>query len=259
MTPFVSRTSVGLMHSFDWITPHWPAPENVACISTSRYGGFSRGKYSSLNLAAHVGDEARCVKKNRTLLVNELQLSGEPTWLNQQHGNTAIRLTASTEDNVQADAAYTMETGIVCAILTADCLPVLLCNRHGSCVAAVHAGWRGLLKGVLENALNVLPVDVSQLICWLGPAIGPCKFEVGEAVRQKFIDRDKRHQKAFRPGRPGKYAVDIYQISRNILVTHGVRAIFGGEHCTYTENERFFSYRRDGVTGRMATMIWLKF
>lgn len=246
------------MRHFDWITPDWPAPENIACISTSRHGGFSQGKYSSLNLAAHVGDDERCVKKNRALLMDKLQLSDEPVWLDQQHGREVIKLTASTRDGIQADAAYATEAGIVCVVLTADCLPVLLCERHGSCVAAVHAGWRGLLNGVLESTLKALPVDVDQLVCWLGPAIGPHGFEVEETVRQQFIDRYQRHQKAFRPVQAGKYAADIYQLARNILTAHGVKAIFGGGHCTYTENARFFSYRRDSNTGRMATMIWLK-
>ncbi len=246
------------MRHLDWITPDWPAPENVACISTSRRGGFSQGKYSSLNLAAHVGDNAGHVKRNRDLLTDELQLPGEPAWLDQRHGKEIIRLTAATGSGIQADAAYATEAGMVCAVLTADCLPILLCDRYGGVVAAVHAGWRGLLNGVLGSTLRVLSVDANRLLCWLGPAIGPRAFEVGETVRRDFIGRDARHHKAFRVMRAGKYTADIYQIAKNILTAHGVTAIFGGGHCTYSESERFFSYRRDRHTGRMATMIWLR-
>ena len=242
----------------DWITPDWPAPENVACITTSRRGGFSQGRYSSLNLAAHVGDNVEHVKKNRDLLIDRLQLPGEPVWLNQQHGREIAKLTTSTGGGIQADAAYTMEAGIVCTVLTADCLPVLFCDLHGGFVAVAHAGWRGLLNGVLESTLLALSADASRLLCWLGPAIGPHAFEVGEKVRRQFIDRDQRHRQAFRSVRAGKYTADIYQLARNILTAHGVTAIFGGEYCTYSESERFFSYRRDRNTGRMATMIWLR-
>lgn len=246
------------MRHFDWITPDWPAPENISCISTSRYGGVSQGKYSSFNLGAHVGDDVQFVKTNRELLINELQLPNAPTWLEQQHGKQIIKLTASNRNNIQADAAYTTEHGTVCAVLTADCLPVLFCDQQAGCVAVAHAGWRGLLCGVLENTLATLPAEEKQLICWLGPAIGPSKFEVGEEVRQKFVFKDQRHEKAFQSAHTGKYLADIYQLAKNILTIHGVEAIFGGGYCTYTEEERFFSYRRDGTTGRMATMIWKK-
>ncbi len=246
------------MRHFDWITPDWPAPENISCVSTSRNGGVSQGKYLSLNLGADVGDDAQFVKTNRKLLIDELQLPKNPVWLEQQHGKQIIKLTASDRINIQADAAYTTEHGIVCAVLTADCLPVLFCDHQAGCVAVAHAGWRGLLNGVLENTLETLPIVEKQLICWLGPAIGPSKFEVGKEMRQKFVSKDQRHEKAFQSAHTGKYLADIYQLAKNILTTHGVEAIFGGGYCTYTEEERFFSYRRDGTTGRMATMIWKK-
>ena len=246
------------MHSIDWIKPDWPAPDNVVCISTTRHGGFSQSKFSSFNLGMHVGDDAQQVGENRGVLISELQLPSEPCWLDQQHGKQIIKLTASNNRNVQADAAYTTAPGTVCVVLTADCLPVLFCNQQGSCVAVAHAGWRGLLNGVLEATLKALPVEAKQLICWLGPAIGPSKFEVGDELQQMFVTQDRRHHAAFQPGPEGRFLADIYQLARNILTGNGVEAIFGGNHCTYTEGQRFFSYRRDGITGRMATMIWLK-
>lgn len=246
------------MHIHDWIVPDWPAPKNVACISTTRLGGCSQGIYTSLNLAAHVGDDIEHVKQNRKVLSQQLQLACEPIWLEQQHGTRIIELTSTGPGNVQADAAFTKEPGNVCAVLTADCLPVLICDSRGSCVAIVHAGWRGLLNGVLENALNTLPIETKHLICWLGPAIGPRKFEVGVELQQKFVAKNERHEQAFRTAQDDKYFADICLLAKNILAINGIKTVFGGAHCTYTERERFFSYRRDGTTGRMATLIWLK-
>ncbi len=245
------------MHQLNWIIPDWPAPDNINCISTLRRGGVSRGRYSSFNLSTRVGDRIRHVKRNRKLLRSTLQLPDEPIWLRQQHGNRVIKLTASSKNNVQTDAVYATEYGMVCAVLTADCLPVLFCDRYGECIAAAHAGWRGLLNGVLENTLNTLPVEAERLLCWLGPAIGPGKFEVSEELRKKFMRRDRMHEQAFNATQVGKCLADIYQLAKNILMANGVGAVFGGGHCTYTEEQQFFSYRRDGTTGRMATMIWL--
>lgn len=247
------------VHQFDWVKPDWSAPENVVCVSTTRRGGASQGKFASLNLSAHVADNVQYVKTNRELLVHELQLPGEPIWLDQQHGKQIIKLTSTRANNIRVDAAYATEPGRVCTVLTADCLPVLFCDREGSCVAAAHAGWRGLLNGVLESTLKAFPVGANKVLCWLGPAIGPSKFEVGAELKQMFVNKDHRHEVAFQPSQAGKYLANIYQLAKNILTTNGVDAIFGGGYCTYTEKERFFSYRRDGAsTGRMAAVIWLK-
>lgn len=243
----------------DWITPDWLAPESVASISTTRGGGFSKGSFSGLNLAAHVGDDVQHVIKNRQFLYDTLHLPGEPCWLDQRHSTQVMELSAANGSSpVQADAVYTTAQGVVCAVLTADCLPVLFCDRTGSCIAVAHAGWRGLLNGVLENTLGALPVETSGLLCWLGPAIGPGKFEVGEELRHKFVGKDPVHEPAFQAGKAGKYLADAYQIAKNILTAKGVQAVFGGEYCTYTQSRKFFSYRRDGITGRMATLIWLR-
>ncbi len=244
----------------DWITPDWLAPESVASVSTTRGGGFSKGSFSGFNLAAHVGDKVQHVMKNRQFLRGTLHLPGEPYWLDQQHSTRVIKLPTVNGSLVQADAVYTTTHGVVCAVLTADCLPVLFCDREGGCIAVVHAGWRGLLNGVLENTLNALPVETSRLLCWLGPAIGPGKFEVGKELRHRFVRKDPGHEPAFRAGKAGKYLADVYQIARNIVTAKGVQTISGGEYCTYTQSQKFFSYRRDdGITGRMATLIWLKY
>ena len=246
------------MNQFDWITPKWPAPDNVACISTTRQGGCSQGKYASFNLGAHVGDNTEHVNKNRSILNQQLHLSDDPMWLDQQHGAKIIDLSLRTTDNLQADAAFVTVPGIVCAVLTADCLPVLFCDPHGKCVAVAHAGWRGLLKGVLEQSLSVLYAKTNKILCWLGPAIGPNKFEVGSEVKDQFMHKDSRHESAFQEKQPGKYLANIYLLAEQTLTAQGVDAIYGGNYCTFSDNERFYSYRRDGETGRMATIIWLK-
>jgi len=247
-------------HQTDWIVPKWPAPKNVTCITTTRANGYSQGKFSSLNLAQHVGDVAADVKRNRKSIIEKLELSDLPIWLNQQHGNKVFELPLaenSRTEKLHADASFTTQVGVVCAVLTADCLPVMFCDRDGECVAVAHAGWRGLLAGVLENTLHAMPVRRDQTICWLGPAIGPSKFEVGAEVRQQFVDKDSGHVNAFQQKSKGKFLADIYQLAMNTISANGVDAIYGGGYCTYTDKQRFFSYRRDGETGRMASIIWI--
>ncbi len=246
------------MQSPEWLTPDWPAPPGVRAVSTTRTGGFSEGCYSGFNLGLHVGDRAQHVKQNRHLLREALQLPGKPCWLEQRHGTQVIRLPAAPGEVLRADAAYTIVRGTVCAVQTADCLPVLLCDRQGSCVAVAHGGWRGLLEGVLENTVRALPVPASQLLCWLGPAIGPARFEVDVALRERFVAKAADLAPAFTPGRPGKCLADLYRIGRILLAIQGVYAVTGGTHCTHTQDEKFFSYRRDGTTGRQATLIWLQ-
>nr|WP_232470538.1 peptidoglycan editing factor PgeF [Methylococcus sp. BF19-07] len=217
-----------------------------------RLGGVSAGVYAGLNLGLHVGDDPAAVATNRALLRRNLGLPAEPAWLRQVHGNAAVE--AGREAEPEADASYTWNVGVVCAVMTADCLPVLLCTRDGAGVAAVHAGWRGLAGGVIEQAVAAL--GASDLLAWLGPAIGPEAFEVGDEVRAAFLAQDAESDAAFRPGDNGRWLADIYRLARLRLRRLGIRDVHGGGWCTYGDESRFFSYRRDGVTGRMATLVW---
>ncbi|MGM0594012.1 MAG: peptidoglycan editing factor PgeF [Pseudomonadota bacterium] len=240
---------------FEIISPPWPAPPNVHAAVTTRSGGVSLPPFDSLNLGDHVGDDPAAVAENRRRLVESLALPSEPRWLNQVHGTCAVEV-AEIKTPCEADASISHQPGVVCAVLTADCLPVLLCDRQGSVVAAAHAGWRGLVNGVVESTVAKLGAG-DELLAFLGPAIGPKVFEVGEEVRQAFIDENPAAAGAFTPSPAGRWLADIYALARQRLRRAGVDAIYGGEHCTYTEAERFYSYRRDGVTGRMASLIWL--
>lgn len=239
----------------DILYPDWPAPANVRAAVTTRRGGVSVGPYASLNLAAHVGDAPAAVAANRALLRELLALPAEPAWLNQVHGTAVADAAGGGE--CDADASVASRRGAVCAVLTADCLPLLLCDRTGSRVAAVHAGWRGLLGGVIEAALAQLGGDAGQLLAWLGPAIGPDAFEVGDEVRDAFIAVDSAAAAAFRPSPAGRWLADLYALARLRLGHCGVTAVYGGGLCTFHDADRFYSYRRDGVTGRMASLIWL--
>lgn len=241
-------------HSLELITPGWPAPPNVHAAATTRQGGVSQPPYNSLNLGDHVGDDPAAVAENRRRLREALALPAEPRWLNQVHGVCAVDAT-DVAAPCKADASISRQPGVVCAVLTADCLPLLLCDRVGTRVAAVHAGWRGLLDGIVETTVAQLGSD--ELLAWLGPAIGPAAFEVGDEVRDAFISADTTASEAFIPSPGGRWLADIYALARGRLHRAGVDAIYGGEHCTYTEAERFYSYRRDGVTGRMASLVWL--
>jgi len=237
----------------DWITPDWPVPPGVRVASTFRSGGVSAGPFASLNLGDHVGDEPERVAENRRRLRTALDLPSEPVWLNQVHGSEVV--IAESPRTRTADAAWTAARGVVCAVMTADCLPILLCDRQGTRVAAVHAGWRGLAGGVVEAAVAAL--DTRDLLAWLGPAIGPEAFEVGDDVRQAFIERLGDCDEAFFPAN-GKWQADLYALARLVLNRTGVTAVYGGGFCTYSDPTRFFSYRRDGQTGRMASLIWLE-
>lgn len=241
----------GIKH---WLTPDWPAPANVHAATTLRNGGVSCGAYTSLNPAMHVGDEANLVKQNRQTIKEWLGLPGDPVWLEQIHSNRAVPA-VTTESLQQADASYTAESGVVCAVLTADCLPLLVCAADGSWVAAIHAGWRGLLAGVIGNTVSAM--QNSDLLVWLGPAIGPDCFEVGGEVRDAFLQKSAAFSIAFKPQNNGKWLADIYQLARIDLSMMGLNIkVYGGGFCTVTEQERFYSYRRDKQTGRMATLIW---
>ncbi|MGR9072985.1 MAG: peptidoglycan editing factor PgeF [Gammaproteobacteria bacterium] len=235
-----------------WIEAEWPLPPKVMAVTTLRCGGVSREAYASLNMAAHVGDDPACVSENRSLVQKWLELPAEPVWLNQVHGGRIMD--AAKPDTEGADGSYSREKGIVCAVMTADCLPVLLCGDGGECIAAVHGGWRGLLEGVIENAMAAM--GGVQVTAWMGPAIGPKAFQVGDEVRESFLARSCEFAPAFSAQGNGKWLADIYRAGRIILASLGVREIYGGHFCTFTEKDRFFSYRRDGVTGRMASLIW---
>ncbi|GAB4263133.1 MAG: peptidoglycan editing factor PgeF [Methylomicrobium sp.] len=235
------------------LLPDWPAPDRVFAATTLRSGGVSQGCFGSLNMALHVGDDPVQVLKNRQLISEMLALPSPPAWLNQVHG-CAVVDAASVSGPVDADAAFSHAPGIVCAVMTADCLPVLLCSRDGLSVAAVHAGWRGLLSGVITETVKAM--NRSDLLVWLGPAIGPEAFEVGDEVRAAFVDKDPAYLKGFRRTDSGRWLADIYRLARIDLASVGIEAVYGGHFCTVTDSERFFSFRRDGQTGRMATLIW---
>ena len=245
------------MSVHSWIVPDWPAPPRVRALITTRAGGASRGAYAGLNLGVGSGDDVEIVARNRAKL--RQRLPAEPVWLRQVHGTTVIEAdTAGAYP--EADAALARQPGTVCAVLTADCLPLLLCDETGTIVAAVHAGWRGLSCGVIEQALRAMDIAPRALLAYLGPAIGPNAYEVGAEVRQAFIaaDGEPASEAAFVPGRAGKFYADLYALARARLARSGVARIYGGGYCTYTECERFFSYRRDGVTGRMASLVWIE-
>jgi len=237
------------------LLPTWPAPAGVFSLMTTREGGVSCPPWDSFNLGDHVGDDAAHVAENRARL--RQQLPAEPVWLKQIHSATVVD---AGSDVLTADASVTRQAGRVCAVLTADCLPVLFCDRAGRVVAAAHAGWRGLAQGVLEAAVAAMQVPASEVLAWMGAAIGPDAFEVGDDVRQAFIKQHPEAAAAFVPhpsGVPGKWLADIYQLARNRLNRVGVQAIYGGGRCTFNEAGHFYSYRREGVTGRMASLIWL--
>ncbi|MFS1537835.1 MAG: purine nucleoside phosphorylase YfiH [Candidatus Phlomobacter fragariae] len=240
------------------IYPDWPQPETVMAFSTTRIGGNSLAPYDSFNLGLHVGDQLRLVEQNRNSLMKIAQLPTQPCWLNQIHGTRIIDLAKENNGNLQADAAYSCERGSVCVVMTADCLPVLLCNEQGTEIAAVHAGWRGLCDGILEKAIKQFKSPVSSIMAWLGPAIGAEKFEVDSELRSAFIEHDAELAQGFKAYDNGKYLSDIYLLARLKLSAVGVQNVYGGTYCTVSEPTCFFSYRRDGVTGRMASLIWLK-
>lgn len=239
----------------NFIIPDWPAPANVHALQTTRIGGYSAAPYDSLNLGDHVGDNPITVERNRMLL-NEM-VPSEPIWLEQVHG-TDVVIADVASCRPRADACVARQDNAVCAIMTADCLPVLFCDESGSCVAAAHAGWRGLAGGVLDATVKAMDIPAKHLMVWLGPAIGPQAFEVGEDVRSAFMQQDSATAVAFthQAFSEAKYLADIYQLARLRLQALGVMRIYGGGLCTYTDSGRFFSYRRDGRTGRMATLIW---
>jgi len=242
------------------IYPDWPAPASVKALQTTRLGGISAAPYDTLNLGLHVGDDPVRVNRNRQMLAP--LMPSEPVWLEQVHGTVVANADAAA-CRVQADACIARQRGSVCVIMTADCLPVLLCDETGTVVGAAHAGWKGLAAGVIEATVKEMAVEPRKLMAWLGPAIGPHAFEVGAEVRATFMAHDAKAAEAFLPSPSGggagggKYHADIYLLARQRLSALGIARISGGTFCTYHEKGKFFSYRRDGVTGRMGTFIWL--
>ena len=236
------------------LIPDWPAPANVRACVTTRAGGVSQAPYDSLNLGDHVGDAAAAEAANRQRLTSHFNI--QPAWLSQVHGVNVVP--AAPEQVAEADGNWTATPGIACTAMTADCLPALFCDRAGSKVAAAHAGWRGLVNGVLEATVAALDVPPGELLVWLGPAIGPGNFEVGAEVREAFVRRHPQAAEAFAPGAvEGKFLADIYQLARIRLAVVGVTAVYGGGLCTI-DDTRFFSYRRANPTGRFASLVWLE-
>ena len=238
------------------LSPDWPAPAQVRAAASTRLGGCSLPPYAGFNMGSRVGDDPVAVAANRQRLCRLLNLPTEPAWLHQVHACNVVAAEQVTSPP-EADAAYSRTPGTVCVVMTADCLPVLLCDRDGTCVAAAHAGWRGLAAGIIPSTLATMDCDPARVLAWLGPAIGPDTFEVGAEVRELFIDLNAAGKTCFRPSPAGRWLADIYGLARCQLHALGVTAIYGGGYCTYREDQRFFSYRRDGISGRMANLIWL--
>jgi YfiH family protein len=238
-----------------YLIPDWPAPRNVRSLQTTRHGGQSVAPYDSFNLGDHVGDTPQAVAHNRQRLAQ--LLPSEPVWLNQVHGIEVAN--ADRADCVQqADAAVARQRGTVCVVMTADCLPVLLCDEAGTVVGAAHAGWKGLAAGVIEATIKEMGIEPQKLLAWLGPAISQSAFEVGGEVRDLFLAQEAQASEAFLPGTEGKWMADIYLLAHQRLHALGVLRIYGEENCTFGNPKQFYSYRRDNVTGRMGTFIWLE-
>lgn len=242
-----------------WIPADWPAPDNVVAGTTIRVGGVSADTYESLNLGAHVGDDPVAVAENRDRFVAMCDLPGEPGWLTQVHG-TSVNVAGESYagEPAKADATIARDPRIVIAVLTADCLPILLCAENGEELAAIHAGWRGLAAGVVAATLSRMATLPDRLMAWLGPAISQSAFEVGDEVRQTFVDQQEAASACFEPNQRGRWQADLYGLARLQLRTAGVGAVHGGGLCTYGDAGRFFSYRRDGQCGRMASFIFRK-
>lgn len=240
----------------DLIRPEWPAPANVQAVFTTRQGGVSQGVYQGLNLGLHVADDPQLVVQNRQLLAQQLALPAAPIWLEQVHGTDVLKAETTFATPPQADAAVTTTVGLPLTVMTADCLPVLFCNKAGSVVATAHAGWRGLCAGVLEKTIAAMQVAPDEILAWIGPAIGPTAFEVGDEVKAAFVAHDPQAEAAF-VAHQDKWLADLFMLARQCISAAGVSAIYGGNQCTFSDAQQFYSYRRDGQTGRMAGLIWI--
>ena len=248
------------MADTDGIRPDWPAPDNVQAFTSTRKNGHSPGAYASLNLAQHVEDDFAMVERNRAQFIEDFNLPSQPVWLQQTHSNTVIM--ADDYQNViappEADASWTSSQNVVCTVLTADCLPVFFTNKQGDRVAATHAGWRGALNGIITSSFLATGIAAEDCLVWLGPAIGAENFEVGADVYQAFVSKNPENAIAFKQTDDQHWLCDIYQLARIELQQLGIYSIYGGGFCTYSNDEDFYSFRRDGAqTGRMASLIWL--
>jgi YfiH family protein len=255
------------IHGLRVLVPNWSASPQIGALCTTRAGGVSKAPFNSLNLGRYVSDEALAVSENRARV--RALLPAEPVWLKQVHGTRVWDADlAHAEEIIEADAAVTTKTNTVLTVMAADCLPVLISSPDGEVIGAAHAGWRGLLGGVLENTLDAMQAktglsDAGQYRAWLGPAIGPRAFEVGEEVRVAFDEHAQKHAlpspaEAFMAidGKPGKYWANLYELARQRLLSKGLTHIDGGEFCTVRDQTDFFSHRRDGLSGRFAAFIW---
>ncbi len=240
------------------INADWPAADNIHAFCTTRNTGVSQGTFSSFNLAQHVEDRRLDVQLNREQLVRQFKLPAEPVWLEQVHGRQVINAAEINSKTPRADASFSDQAGKICAVMTADCLPLLICNRQANKVAAIHAGWRGMAAGIIEATVTELNEKPDQLLVWLGPAIGPQAFEVGQEVREVFINDQAESEVAFKQNRPQHYLADIYQLAKLRLQRIGINAVYGGDYCTFTDTNNFYSYRREGKTGRQASLIWFE-
>jgi len=240
-----------------FITPDWPAPHSIKALSTTRLGGISLSPFDSLNLGDHVGDKIEHVEHNRLALIRQAHLPESPRWLKQTH-STTVALSSDWTTGVEADAIFSNHVNHVCPIMTADCLPILLCDKDGQQIAAIHAGWRGLAAGIIEQTLAKFNGSHSQIMAWCGPAIGAQQFEVGLDVYHCFTQHSQQAAKAFEPVDSEHYLANLVLLAKQRLMSLGVNAIYGGDHCTVSDPTQFFSYRRDGITGRMASMIWIE-
>lgn len=245
-------------HSSYLLIPDWPAPANIKACTTTRLGlGVSQPPYDQFNLADRVNDNPLHVKQNRAQLKEALLLPEEPIWLKQTHSNLVLSAQPYNRDQ-EGDASIASHASQVCAILTADCLPILICQRDGSQVAAIHAGWRGILNGVIENTINALSTNPDELLVWFGPAISQSHYEVGDEMRDSFLAHDPHTASAFTPSPNNRWLANLYQLADFRLRKQGITQIYGGTYCTYSDAARFYSYRRDGAqTGRIASLIWI--
>ena len=241
----------------EWLVPDWPAPPRVSAFVTTRAGGVSTGDYASMNLGLSSGDDADSVARNRAIVRDSLP--GDPAWLAQVHGTEVADIDAlASAERPRADASVTSTPGRVAVVLTADCMPLLLCDKAGRRVAVAHAGWRGMAAGVIERTVQALGAAPRDVLAWMGPAIGPDAFEVGPEVMDAFAQHDSAAHDGFSPGRPGKLMADLYALARRRLAKAGVLEVHGGGFCTFHDRARFFSYRRVQKSGRMGAFIWIE-
>ncbi len=235
----------------------WPAPKNVKAFVTTRQNGFSHSQYKGFNLATHVNDDFALVQKNRQALKTDLQLKAEPFWLEQTHSTHCVKWqdVAHLSQKIEADASYSYFKEQVCVVMTADCLPILFTNRQGDWIAACHAGWRGLADGIVQNTVSQYSNEKTELIAWIGPALMQKHFEVGHDVKDIFVKQDENYLQFFQANQNARFQFDFIGLAKQILNSYGIK-VYGGKHCSYSEQELFYSFRRDNQTGRMASLIW---